>query len=237
MLSVDLGRLLDLVAGFAQQTICVVGDFVLDEFVSGEISRISREAPADPAPPAANPIRAAPPMPSTISSTWAARPAGRRRGRLTPAARSCWNIFARKASMFRAFCSLLIGSRPPKLATWRAGRTPPNSKSCASTANRKPKCLRICKRRSPITPANRHAAPDAVLISDYGLGAASPSLGSGLHRQAHDARFPLSPSRISPLPASPPPPRTNPKSKLPIMPKSALMSESSMIYGTALDAT
>ncbi len=42
---VDLGRLLDLVGVFSQQTICVVGDFVLDEFVSGEISRVSREAP------------------------------------------------------------------------------------------------------------------------------------------------------------------------------------------------
>ena len=43
--SVDLTRLLDIVAAFARQTICVVGDFVLDEFVSGEISRVSREAP------------------------------------------------------------------------------------------------------------------------------------------------------------------------------------------------
>ena len=43
--SVDLTRLLDIVAAFPRQTICVVGDFVLDEFVSGEISRVSREAP------------------------------------------------------------------------------------------------------------------------------------------------------------------------------------------------
>src|SRR6202453_4899575 len=43
--SVDLTRLLDIVASFPRQTICLVGDFVLDEFVSGEISRISREAP------------------------------------------------------------------------------------------------------------------------------------------------------------------------------------------------
>jgi D-glycero-beta-D-manno-heptose-7-phosphate kinase len=43
--SVDLTRLLDIVGAFAKQTICVVGDFVLDEFVSGEISRVSREAP------------------------------------------------------------------------------------------------------------------------------------------------------------------------------------------------
>jgi len=43
--SVDLTRLLDIVGGFPRQTICVAGDFVLDEFVSGEISRVSREAP------------------------------------------------------------------------------------------------------------------------------------------------------------------------------------------------
>lgn len=43
--SVDLTRLLDVVGAFPRQTICVVGDLVLDEFVSGEISRVSREAP------------------------------------------------------------------------------------------------------------------------------------------------------------------------------------------------
>jgi D-glycero-beta-D-manno-heptose-7-phosphate kinase len=43
--SVDLTRLLDVVSAFPRQTIGVVGDFVLDEFVSGEISRVSREAP------------------------------------------------------------------------------------------------------------------------------------------------------------------------------------------------
>src|ERR1700684_2551636 len=42
---VDIGRLLELVSAFSRQVICVVGDFVLDEFVSGEISRVSREAP------------------------------------------------------------------------------------------------------------------------------------------------------------------------------------------------
>lgn len=43
--SVDLTRLLDIAGAFSRQTVCVVGDFVLDEFVSGEISRVSREAP------------------------------------------------------------------------------------------------------------------------------------------------------------------------------------------------
>lgn len=43
--AVDLMRLLDIVAEFPRPTVCVVGDLVLDEFVSGEISRVSREAP------------------------------------------------------------------------------------------------------------------------------------------------------------------------------------------------
>jgi D-glycero-beta-D-manno-heptose-7-phosphate kinase len=43
--TVDVGRLLDVLSAFSGQIICVVGDFVLDEFVSGEISRVSREAP------------------------------------------------------------------------------------------------------------------------------------------------------------------------------------------------
>jgi rfaE bifunctional protein kinase chain/domain len=43
--SADLARLLDLVGAFSRQTIVVLGDFVADEFVSGDISRVSREAP------------------------------------------------------------------------------------------------------------------------------------------------------------------------------------------------
>ena len=43
--SADLTRLLDIVAAFPRQTVAVIGDFVVDEFVSSEISRVSREAP------------------------------------------------------------------------------------------------------------------------------------------------------------------------------------------------
>jgi rfaE bifunctional protein kinase chain/domain len=41
----DLARLLDIVGAFPRQTILVLGDLVADEFVSGDISRVSREAP------------------------------------------------------------------------------------------------------------------------------------------------------------------------------------------------
>ncbi|MGB6483730.1 MAG: PfkB family carbohydrate kinase [Candidatus Acidiferrales bacterium] len=43
--AVDLSRLLEIIASFPRQTITVVGDFVVDEYVTGEISRVSREAP------------------------------------------------------------------------------------------------------------------------------------------------------------------------------------------------
>ena len=44
-MSADLTRLESLVEMFRRQRIVVLGDFVVDRFVSGEISRVSREAP------------------------------------------------------------------------------------------------------------------------------------------------------------------------------------------------
>lgn len=44
-MSADLSRLADLIDAFSRQTIVVLGDLVADEFVYGEISRVSREAP------------------------------------------------------------------------------------------------------------------------------------------------------------------------------------------------
>lgn len=41
----DLARLLDVLEAFSRQSIVVLGDLVADEYVSGEISRVSREAP------------------------------------------------------------------------------------------------------------------------------------------------------------------------------------------------
>ena len=41
----DLTRLADLIEAFPRQSVLVLGDFVADEFVFGEISRVSREAP------------------------------------------------------------------------------------------------------------------------------------------------------------------------------------------------
>jgi rfaE bifunctional protein kinase chain/domain len=43
--SADLSHLADLVEAFPRQSVLVVGDLVADEFVFGDISRVSREAP------------------------------------------------------------------------------------------------------------------------------------------------------------------------------------------------
>ena len=44
-MSADLTRLVDLVESFPKQCVVLLGDFVADEYVFGEISRVSREAP------------------------------------------------------------------------------------------------------------------------------------------------------------------------------------------------
>lgn len=44
-MSADLSHLEDVVEGFSRQTIVLYGDLVADEYVFGEISRVSREAP------------------------------------------------------------------------------------------------------------------------------------------------------------------------------------------------
>ena len=43
--SVDPGRLLSLVDDFERTRVVVFGDLIVDEFIYGELSRVSREAP------------------------------------------------------------------------------------------------------------------------------------------------------------------------------------------------
>ena len=43
--SIDAGRLIQLVDAFEGRRIAVFGDLIVDEFIYGEVSRVSREAP------------------------------------------------------------------------------------------------------------------------------------------------------------------------------------------------
>jgi rfaE bifunctional protein kinase chain/domain len=175
--SVDLTRLLDIVAAFSKQTICVVGDFVLDEFASCEISRVSREAPVlilrhrrTEAYPggAANAVNnladlSAKVIPVGVVGT-------------DPGGGALLDHFRRK----RVNTSGIITARnwPTTTKTrFLAGWTHTTEQQVLRV-DREPTETLEDKLQSAIERKARRFAKqaDAVLISDYGLGAATPAL-------------------------------------------------------------
>ena len=175
--TVDLTRLLDIVAAFPKQTICVVGDFVLDEFASCEISRISREAPVlilrhrrTEAYPggAANAVNnladlGARVVPVGVLGT-------------DPGGRALLDHFRRKrinTSGIVTARNWLTTTKTRFLAGWthtteqqvlRVDREPAGTLSANLQSAVERKARRLAKQA------------DAVLVSDYGLGAATPAL-------------------------------------------------------------
>ncbi|MDE3168541.1 MAG: sugar kinase [Acidobacteriota bacterium] len=192
--SVDLTRLLDIAGGFSRQTICVAGDFVLDEFVSGEISRVSREAPV------------------LILR--------HRRSEIYPggAANAAANLAALGA---RVLAVGAVGDdeggrvvvdclRRMRVDTTRISRvrdrvTPRKTRYLAGwTHTTEQQVLRVDREPSePLPDATRGAIAGglrqaaqraaAVLVSDYGFGAATPELVNGLRakRVTLDSRYRL----------------------------------------------
>jgi D-glycero-beta-D-manno-heptose-7-phosphate kinase len=192
--TVDIGRLLDLVTAFSRQTICVVGDFVLDEFVSGEISRVSREAPVlilrhrrtESYPGgAANAV-------NNLADLGA---------RVLPVGVVGEDAGGQKLlEYFRAKNINVSGVL--QSAHWIT--TTKTRYLAGWTHTTEQQVLRVDHEPEDEVPANlqaqiarkaRQAARGAaaVLISDYGLGAASPSLVRGLHakRVTLDSRYRL----------------------------------------------
>jgi rfaE bifunctional protein kinase chain/domain len=174
---VDLTRLLDIVTAFSRQTICVIGDFVLDEFASCEISRVSREAPVlilrhrrTEAYPggAANAVNnladlSAKVIPVGVVGT-------------DPGGRALLDHFRRK----RISTSGVITARnwPTTTKTrFLAGGTHTTEQQVLRV-DREPAETLGDKLQSAIERKARRLAKqaDAVLISDYGLGAATPAL-------------------------------------------------------------
>jgi rfaE bifunctional protein kinase chain/domain len=192
--SVDLTRLLDIVATFPRQTICVVGDFVLDEFVSSEISRVSREAPvlilrrrASEIYPggAANAVNNLADLGARVLPVGVV---GDDEG-----GRALLDCFRRKrvdTSRILRVHDWVTTTKTRFLAGWthtteqqvlRVDREPPGPlpQSVQDAVARRAR------------PAARRAA--AVLVSDYGLGAATPSLVRELRSKCItlDSRFRL----------------------------------------------
>jgi D-glycero-beta-D-manno-heptose-7-phosphate kinase len=191
---VDLGRLLDLVSAFPRQSICVVGDFVLDEFVSGEISRVSREAPVlilrhrrtESYPGgAANAVNNLADLGARVLPVGIV---GEDAG-----GRKILEYFGAKGVNVSGILRSphwITATKTRYLAGW--------------THTTEQQVLRVDHEPSAEVPANlqaqiarkaRQAARTAaaVLISDYGLGAASPALVRGLHarRVTLDSRYRL----------------------------------------------
>ena len=175
--AVDLTRLLDIVSAFSKQTICVLGDFVLDEFASCEISRISREAPVlilrhrrTEAYPggAANAVNNLADLGARVAPV----------GVLGTDAggRALLDQFRRKrinTSGIVTARNWLTTTKTRFLAGWthtteqqvlRVDREPTGTLSAGLQAAVEQKARRLAKQA------------DAVLVSDYGLGAATPVL-------------------------------------------------------------
>ena len=192
--SVDLARLLDIVSAFSRQTICVAGDMVLDEFVSTEISRVSREAPVlilrhrrtESFPGgAANAVTNLADLGARVLPVGVV---GEDEG-----GRALLEHFRRKR---------IDTSRIVRLRDWV---TTTKTRTLAGwTHTTEQQVLRVDREPSAPLPARVQDAlankvrtvarrASAVLISDYGLGAATPSLVRGLRAKqlTLDSRFRL----------------------------------------------
>ncbi len=173
-------RLLALLDGFSGQTVLVVSDFVADEFVSGEISRVSREAPVlilrhrqtDLVPGGgANAVNNLADLGAEVLPVSAVGN--------DEAGRALLRYFRRKRVNVGAVERVRGWSTPSKtryLAGW--------------THTTRQQVLRVDREPAPLPEAARrrleqraralagHA--DAILISDYGLGVVTPALARGI---------------------------------------------------------
>jgi D-glycero-beta-D-manno-heptose-7-phosphate kinase len=175
--SADLTRLLDIVASFPRQTIGVVGDFVLDEFVSGEISRVSREAPVlilrhrrtESYPGgAANAVFNLADLGARVLPVGVVGD--------DDAGRQLLDHFRRKrinlSGIFRAR-DCLTATKTRYLAGWTH-----TTEQQVLRVDREPQATLSNRTESSIAHKARKIAQraDAILVSDYGFGAASPTI-------------------------------------------------------------
>lgn len=175
--TVDLSRLLDIVGAFSRQTICVVGDLVLDEFISCEIARVSREAPVlilRHRKSEAYPGGAANAVNNLADLGARVRPVGVVGD--DEAGRTLVNYFRSKhvdVSGIQNVTGWVTPTKTRYLAGWthtaeqqvlRVDREPHGSLPARTEKLVERKGLQLARRA------------DAVLVSDYGLGAVSPSL-------------------------------------------------------------
>lgn len=192
--AIDLARLLDIVSAFPRQTICVIGDMVLDEFVSGEISRVSREAPVlilrhrrTEAYPggAANAAHNIADLGARVIPVGAI---GDDEG-----GEKLLELFRRKRIDVRGI--VRTRERPTTTKTRYLAGWSHTTEQQVLRVDREPSGALPEKMQQAIERKARSVASraDAVLISDYGMGAAPPSLARKLKPKlmALDSRYRL----------------------------------------------
>ena len=183
--TVDLGRLVDLVENFPRQTIALLGDFVADEFVFGEISRVSREAPV-----LILRHRETQLLPGGGAN--AANNLADLGARVLPvsavgddaAGRALLDYFGRK----RVDTSGIVrvpGWTTPTKTRYLAGWTH-TSRQQVLRVDRDPGGALPARSRSAVLRKARERArrASALLVSDYGLGVASPGVVRALRRRS-----------------------------------------------------
>ncbi len=173
---IDAGRLLDLIDAFDGKRVTVFGDLIVDEFIYGEISRVSREAPVlilnyssteivpGGAGNAANNVAALGGIPLVVGVIGRDDP-GRRlvrglegRADLTGLVRPAGHVTPTKTRI------LAGGIHSAKQQVVRIDRVAPPAVSEAH--------LRVVRSRL----MKAAARSDALLVSDYGTGLVSPAV-------------------------------------------------------------
>jgi rfaE bifunctional protein kinase chain/domain len=205
--SPDLARLIDLVSAFPRQTIVVVGDFVVDEFVSGEISRVSREAPVLILRHRNTELRpggGANAVNNLADLGARVRPVGAVGDDV--GGRDLVEYFRRKGVETSGIVRVPGWTTPTK-SRYFAGWTHTTEQQVLRV-DREPASMLPKKRQLILAQKARQRArgASACLISDYGFGAATPSLAAELRSPiiTLDSRYSLQDYRKSGVTAATP---------------------------------
>ena len=182
---VDPGRLLHLIDGFARVRVAVFGDLIVDEFIYGDIARVSREAPVlilnydstDIVPGGAGNAAT-----NVAALGGSAIPVG---------------FTGRDETGSRLIDALRRSVDVRAIVRPREFRTPTKTRILAGGVHSaKQQVVRIDRAASPqVTELDQRAIAnklmnvaarcDALLVSDYGIGAVSPQLVAQAQKRLH----------------------------------------------------
>ena len=185
---VEAGRLLDLIDGFRDLRVAVVGDLIVDEFIYGEISRVSREAPVlilnynsteivpGGAGNAANNVAALGAAPVVIGVA-GRDDAGRRLLRTLRAGADVSGVVRPAGYVTPMKTRILAGGvHSAKQQVVRIDRVAPSSLSASDSKAIESRLMKAA------------SACNAVLVSDYGTGLVTPALVAAVRKRIPERR-------------------------------------------------